>query len=223
MSVDVSDADAVRRMAQATQAAGTLGALVHTAGLSPALADWRPILKVNLVGTALLLDAFLPLATDGTAVVCIGSVAGHGPQPDAVLKLIDAPLAPQLIDELEPLLRSNPMAEVPFGLQGLAYGVSKFAVLRLCEQRAAAWAQRGARIVSVSPGMIATPMGKKEMETNDLAARMMDAVPKQRVGSPIEIANAVDFLCSDYASYITGCDLRVDYGAVAGLRFPGVN
>lgn len=219
-ATDVGAAADVGRLAERTAALGELGALVHTAGLSPALAPWRSIVQVNLVGTARLLDAFLPLATCGSAAVCIASVAGHGPVPDRAQALIDAPLAPDLLERLESVLRADrQLAQVPFGLEGQAYGISKFAVIRYCEQRAAAWALRGARLVSVSPGMIATPMGRREMDVNALAAAMMDSVPLRRVGTPLDIANAVDFLCSERAGYINGCDLRVDFGAVAGMRF----
>lgn len=81
-----------------------------------------------------------------------------------------------------------------------------------------AWAARGARIVSLSPGMIDTPMERRENSENVLAAKMFAAVPNQRMGTPLDISNAVEFLCSERAGFINCCDLRVDYGVVAAMR-----
>jgi NAD(P)-dependent dehydrogenase (short-subunit alcohol dehydrogenase family) len=221
MAVDITDAAAVRQLSERVRAAGSFGALVNTAGLSPALAPWQPILAVNLVGTVLLLDAFLPLATAGSVAVCIASVAGHrGPPEDGLDSLLDQCLDASFSTRIEPILETARIPGDPFGLGTIAYSISKYAVIRLCEQRARAWAERGARIVSVSPGIIATPMGDKELRDNQLAAAMFDGVPHRRAGRPLDIANAVDFLCSERADYINGCDLRVDYGTVAGLHHP---
>ncbi|MET0380223.1 MAG: SDR family oxidoreductase [Spongiibacteraceae bacterium] len=219
MVVDISKAAEVAALAERVKATAPFGALVHTAGLSPALAAWEPILRVNLVGTVLLLDALLPLATTNSVAVCIASVAGHFAVPDTELNaILDAPLAPDLLQRMEPLLQRAVVPGDVYGLASPAYSFSKYAVLRLCEQRAKQWAERGARIVSLSPGMIATPMGNKELSDNVLAAGMFDQVPNKRIGTPLDIANAVEFLCSPRARYINGCDLKVDYGVVATIR-----
>jgi NAD(P)-dependent dehydrogenase (short-subunit alcohol dehydrogenase family) len=101
-----------------------------------------------------------------------------------------------------------------------AYGVSKRGVLRLVERSVGEWARHGARIVSVSPGTIITPMGRTEMAANPLAAAAASITPLRRLGMPADIAAAVDFLVSDSASYITGCDLRVDGGIVPARLHP---
>jgi NAD(P)-dependent dehydrogenase (short-subunit alcohol dehydrogenase family) len=101
------------------------------------------------------------------------------------------------------------------GASGAAYSLSKRAVIALAERRAVAWGAQGARIVSISPGLIATPMGRQEMAATDAAARLADVTPAGRPGTAAEIAQAARFLTSDEASFITGCDLRVDGGAVA--------
>ena len=88
-------------------------------------------------------------------------------------------------------------------------------MLRLVERTAVQWAARGARVVSVSPGPTLTPMGRAELAGNPLAVAAASATPLGPVGRPADIAAAVDFLTSDSAGYITGCDLRVDGGTVA--------
>lgn len=211
---DVGDRDSVDRLAATVAEVGTLGTVVHTAGLSPALADWERIVHVNLTGTAHVLDAFLPLAGSGSSAVCFASVAAHtfpaSPEVDAIL---DDPYTVDLTTRLGPLLGDT--AETEFFYKVRAYGASKRGVVRLVERRVRDWAERGARIVSVSPGTVITPMGRREHEANPLAAATADVTPLRRRGAPTDIAAAVDFLTSDLASYITGTDIRVDGGIVA--------
>jgi NAD(P)-dependent dehydrogenase (short-subunit alcohol dehydrogenase family) len=192
--------------------------IVHTAGLSPSQADWRRIMDVNLVATERLLRAVEPLLRPESVAVLIASGAGHfpvaAPQMDALLA---DPLAPGFLDligaGIETILGpGHPNAN------GMSYMFSKRALIRLCERRAEAWGRRGARIVSISPGLILTPMGKLEREKSPLVATLEHSAPAGRPGSPMEIAFAARFLASDEASFITGCDLRVDGGGIAAER-----
>lgn len=209
----------VAELARVAQSLGELGALVHTAGLSASMADWQTIMQVNLVGTALLLDAFLPLAGKGSVVVCTASITGYGTPPEGELAgIIDQPLADNIMDRLEPYLTAMSVAEDPLGKSSQAYGLSKRGVIRLCEKQVSLWGGRGARIVSVSPGLIDTPLLKKEIDANPDISSLPELTPLHRFGNPIEIASVVNFLCSAAASYITGCDVRVDGGLLPILK-----
>lgn len=193
--------------------------LIHTAGLSPALADWRTIMTVNLVATVKLLDAVEPALRPGSVGILIASVAGHMmPQMPQWQDILDRPLDPALIETLTPIIEQM---GGPAGAAGVSYSLSKQAVLRLVEQRAVRWGQCGARIASISPGMILTPMGRKEMAETPGATEMFAAAPAGRGGRAIDIALAAQFLASDQAGFISGTDLRVDGGSIAGMRFPG--
>ena len=215
-AVDVGSKASVDALAAAVGEAGTLGTIMHTAGVSPSLADWATIIHVNLVGTANVLDAFLPLAGPGSTAICLASSAAYTfpatPEIDAVL---DNPYADDLIQQLEPLLRRLDVekSELSFGIR--AYGASKRGVIRLVEGRVCDWAERGARIVSISPGTVITPMARAENAANPRAAATVNITPLRRWGMPTDIASAADFLSSDLASYITGTDIRVDGGIVA--------
>jgi len=221
VTADVTSKPSIERLAAAAAEAGLLGTLVHTAGLSPVQAPWETVVNVNLTGSALLLAAFAPLARPGSVAVCLGSSAAYTiPVPPAVDALLDDPCAADLIPKLEAGLRESAQEQEGYGFAVRAYGASKRGLLRLVERTAVEWARRGARVVSVSPGPTLTPMGRAELAANPLAMAAASATPLSRLGRPADIAAAVDFLTSDSAGYITGCDLRVDGGTVAARLHP---
>jgi NAD(P)-dependent dehydrogenase (short-subunit alcohol dehydrogenase family) len=206
---DLSDPDVIAVLAEKSRTLGGLGALVHTAGLSPTMADAKRVMEFNIVATARVERAFLPLAGAGSVAVLIASIAGHvdrfGDRHDAILRNpLDAGFWDRLADDA--------------ATTDAAYIISKRGVIRYTEQVVAEWGARGARIVSISPGTIATPMGRLEFANQPAMKQMVDLTPIQRWGEPDDIAAAVEFLCSPAASYISGTDLRVDGGITARLR-----
>lgn len=213
---DVTDPDSVARLAGFTAGRGPLRTLAHVAGLSPSTGDWRLILSVNLIGTALTERACLELAAPGTAAVFVSSSAGHlaEPPPANVAAVLDDPLTPGFFGRLNEVIPAGEQTPLQ------AYRLSKWALNRMCRRRAAAWGAKGARIVSMSPGPIATPMGARELEGPSRAVKLklMERLPIAREGTMVETADAIEFLASDKASYITGTDLLVDGGIVAATR-----
>ncbi|MCB0994817.1 MAG: SDR family oxidoreductase [Acidimicrobiales bacterium] len=208
LAADITDPSTGPAIATAVADLGELRAIAHTAGLSPTMADAARILDVNLVGTVRLLDALDPLVVDGTVAVPIASQAGHllGGSDPAIAALLAEPLADSFLAAAVAAGVDSPEA---------AYGWSKWAVQREVVRRAPSWGARGARIVSLSPGMIDTAMGKQEFAAQPLMATMVDMTPLGRLGTADEIAAVVDFLCSPAASFITGTDLLVDGGSTA--------
>jgi len=194
-------------------------AVVHTAGLSPSLADWRAIMQVNLVSSELLLDALEPTLVPGSVAVLIASSAGYMmppvPEVDAVLA---EPLAEGFLDKVGAIIEGMGGANSPGGMGGISYTLSKRAVHNLVQRRAQTWGPKGCRIASISPGMILTPMGKSEMENTMGATQLLDATPVGRIGMPMDIALAAQFLASDAAGFISGADLLVDGGGTAGMK-----
>jgi NAD(P)-dependent dehydrogenase (short-subunit alcohol dehydrogenase family) len=184
------------------------------------MAGWQEILTVDLAATARLLDAFLPQATAGSVAVCLASVSAHmgafDPPTDAVLA---EPLAPDFEQRFGALLGPDPDP-------GATYRLAKRGVIRLCEQAAPAWGARGARVLSISPGLIDTAMGRLELEHQPIKAWLAQITPVQRFdpdGSPLpgridDIADVVAFLCSDRASFISGCDIRIDGGLIPAMN-----
>jgi NAD(P)-dependent dehydrogenase (short-subunit alcohol dehydrogenase family) len=217
---DLGDPAAISELATRTSELGDLHGLVHTAGLSPAMAGWQEILRVDLIGVASLLDAFLPHVGPSSVAVCFASAAAHmgafDPAMDAVL---DDVFAPDLEARYLAAFGSEPDS-------GMTYRLAKRAVIRLCERAAVAWGPRGGRVVSLSPGLIDTEMGRLELEDNAIKTWMTEITPVVRPsdddaelrGRADDIATAVAFLCSDAASFVSGCDLQVDGGLIAAMN-----
>lgn len=213
----------IAKLADACVARGGVRWLVHTAGLSPAMAGWREVLEIDLAATAALLEALEPHVQRGGAGVCFASIAGQmGTDDPKIDGVLDTPLEPDLSGRLlEALGGTEPGS-------GIAYLYAKRGVIRLCERLAGPWGKRGARIVSISPGLMDTSMGRLELEETLGKREMIDLTPLDRAPAPgqsalpgraDDIADAVDFLCSDAASFVTGCDLRIDGGIIPAMRW----
>src|SRR4051794_26414721 len=204
MPFDIADPE---RIDELVAGIDDLGALVVTAGLSPSMAGGRPIYEVNLIGMANLLTAVESTLVPGSVAVCFSSMAGHMMPPSAeVDAILDDPTSPTFFDQLAALGLDPDVSE-------FAYAISKQGVMQLVRRRAVAWGGRGARLLSLSPGIIDTGMGRLENDNQPMMADLLDESALARMGSALEVARVAVFLTSDDASFMTGTDVLVDGGA----------
>ncbi len=210
---DVSEGGSVAALTEVAIGLGRVEVVVHTAGVSPVQASVEAILRVDLIGTALLLDAFSRAIAPGGAGVFISSMAGSlAPlDPDLERRLMDTATADLLtLPELSLEVVADP---------GTAYMLAKRANQLRVRSAALAWGRRQARVNSISPGIISTPMGNAELAgpNGEFMRGMVAGSPAGRVGTAHDIASAVEFLVGSGASFISGTDLLVDGGVVASL------
>lgn len=206
----VTDTDFAARI-KAALGTRKIGALVHAAGVSPTMADGERVFAINFTATKVLVEALLPLMAAGGAAVLIASNSGQivaRPFIDRAVK--------KLLKGKRPLL-----AKLMLRSPRTAYPLSKRAVQLYAEAMAPAFGKVGARVVSLSPGIIDTGMARLEQKQGPEMDRMIRATPLARMGRTDEIAAAIAFLVSPAASYITGTDILVDGGTVAGINALG--
>ena len=212
-TVDVSDRGSVEKLAADAAAAGRIDAIVHTAGVSPVMADAQQIYRVDLLGTAHVIDAFHTVAIAGTSLVAVASMAGQFASLPADLErhLATAP-AEELLDH---------KGIDPDAHPGIAYTLAKRGNQLRVQAAAHAWGSKGARINTISPGVISTPMGRAELqgEAGTHIQSMVDLSGARRVGSPDDIAAAAAFLTGPDSTFITGNDLLVDGGVISTQRW----
>jgi len=214
-AVDVTSRASVHALVEAAAGLGRVTQLINTTGLSPNMAPVAQVLKVDLYGTALVFEEFETVIAPGGAGLIISSMAGHmlpalTPEQDHALAYIPA-------DELLalPFLQGD---AIPNTL--VAYMMAKRANSLRVQAAAISWGERGARVNTISPGIVMTPLAAHELNSpiGDIYRAMMAASPAKRLAPPEEIAVAAAFLLGPDAGFITGSDLLMDGGVVAAMR-----
>lgn len=214
--VDVSSRASVHALAAQAQALGDVLRVVHAAGVSPSQAPPAAILHVDLLGTALVLEEFgNVIAAEGSAVV-IASQSGH--RLGALTAEENRLLATTPTDELLAL----PMLQADQVTDSLhAYQLAKRGNALRVMAEAVRWAKRGARVNTISPGIIITPLAKDELTgpRGEGYRRMLSMSPAGRAGTPDEVANLAALLMGADGAFITGSDFLMDGGVTASYFY----
>ncbi len=207
---DLTNEKAVQELKEFIRRQGRFKGLVHTAGVSGTVGDPRKVFTINLQATAILVDTFHELACTGSAFVLFASMMGHSIPPD-----------PRYDDALRNPCQAGAFATIePFigGSADTMYNFSKRGVMLICKDNAMRYGKQGARIVTVSPGVIMTAMAKKALEEHPAVMKQtLDMTPVGRYGQPQDVANLVKFLLSEEAGFITGTDVAVDGGVLSQI------
>ena len=214
--MDVSSKQSILSLISEAQKYGEIKMLVNAAGVSPSQAPVETILKVDLYGTAVLLEEVGKVIAPGGAGVTISSQSGHRMK--------------QLTPEEDELLACTP-AEKLLSLDILrpenikdtlhAYQMAKRCNEKRVMAEAVKWGEKGARINSISPGIIVTPLAIDEFNgpRGDFYKNMFAKCPAGRPGTADEVANAAELLLSEKGAFITGSDFLIDGGATAAYFY----
>ncbi len=215
-TVDVSSRESVRALVQTATALGDVTGLIHAAGVSPSQASPETILSVDLYGTALVLEEFGNVIATGGAGVVIASQSGH--RLGALTAVEDAALAMTPADDLLDLPMLQP-DQVKDSLH--AYQLSKRGNALRVMAEAVRWGKRGARVNTISPGIIFTPLAKDELAgpRGEGYRRMIELCPIGREGTPDEVGTVGALLMGPEGGFITGSDFLMDGGVTAAYRF----
>lgn len=214
--VDVSSRQSVRALAERAQSLGSVTGVIHAAGVSPTQASPATILEVDLYGTAVVLEEFGNVIARGGAGVVIASQSGH--RLPALTAEQDMDLATTPADDLLALPVLQP-ARIADPL--LAYQISKRGNSPRVMAEAVRWGKRGARVNTISPGIIITPLANDELAGPRGAGyrRMIELCAAGRAGTPDEVGNLAALLMGPDGAFITGSDFLMDGGVTAAYRF----
>ena len=214
--VDVSSRASVQALVEMATSQGEVSGVIHAAGVSPSQASPETILKVDLYGTALVLEEFGKVIARGGAGVVIASMSGH--RLPALSAEQNALLATTPVEELLalPLLQPD---QVKDSLH--AYQLSKRGNSLRVMAEAVRWGKRGARLNTISPGIIITPLANDELTGPRGAGyrRMIDICAAGRAGTPDEVGTIGAFLMGPDGAFITGSDFLMDGGVTAAYWF----
>ena len=215
-TVDVSSRESVRALAEQAAALGEVTGLIHAAGVSPSQASPETVLKVDLYGTALVLKEFGNVIAAGGSGVVIASQSGHrlpalsveqnrALATTPVHELLDLPFLQP--DQVEDSLHAYQLAKRGNSLRVMAGAVR--------------WGERGARINTISPGIVITPLARDELAgpRGDGYRRMIESSPVGRAGTPDEVAAVGALLMGPDGGFITGSDILIDGGVTAAYFY----
>lgn len=214
IAVDISSRESILKLVEHAQNFGAVKNLICAAGVSPSQAPVDAILKVDLYGTAVLLEEFGKVIADGGSGVIISSQSGH--RLGALTEEQNFQLATTPTEELLnlPFIKS-----ITDTLKAYQYS-KRCNVLRVMGQ-ATLWGKRGATINSISPGIIITPLAADELKgpRGEGYRKMLEASPAGRAGTPDEVGDLAQFLMSSRGRFISGADFLIDGGTTASYWF----
>jgi NAD(P)-dependent dehydrogenase (short-subunit alcohol dehydrogenase family) len=215
-TVDVASRESIHALVEKATALGSVTGLIYAAGVSPSQASPATVLKVDLYGTALVLEEFGNVIASGGSGVVIASQSGHRLPPLTVEQ--NKALATTPTEDLLtlPFLNAD---QVTDSLH--AYQLSKRGNSLRVMAEAVRWGKRGARINTISPGIIITPLAKDELTgpRGEGCRRMIELSPAKRAGTPDEVGNVGALLMGPDGGFVTGSDFLMDGGVTAAYWY----
>ena len=216
VEMDLSSRASIQSLIEKAQEYGEIAMLVNAAGVSPSQAPIEAILKVDLYGTAVLFEEVGKVIKEGGVGVTVSSQSGH--RMPALTPEEDEQLACTLTEELLNLDILQP-EKIKDTLH--AYQMAKRCNAKRVMAESVKWGEKGARINSISPGIIVTPLAIDEFNgpRGDFYKNMFAKCPAGRPGTADEVANVAELLMSEKGAFITGADILIDGGATASYFY----
>lgn len=216
VEMDLSDRKSIKKMISKAQEYGKITMLVNGAGVSPSQASIEAILKVDLYGTAILLEEAGKVIEEGGVGVTISSQSGW--RMPALTAKEDEQLATTPTEELLNLDLLQP-ENIKDTLH--AYQLAKRCNEKRVMAQSVEWGKRGARINAIAPGIIVTPLAIDEFNgpRGDFYKNMFAKCPAGRPGTADEVANVAELLMSDKGAFITGSTFLIDGGATSSYYY----
>ena len=213
---DISSRDSIKKLIEEALKYGEITRFINAAGVSPSQAPIETILKVDLYGTAVLLEEVGKVIKEGGTGVIISSQSGH--RMKQLGAVIDEQLATTPTEELLDL-EVLQVENIEDTLH--AYQLAKRCNVKRVMYEACNWGEKGARINSISPGIIVTPLAIDEFNgpRGDFYKNMFANCPSGRPGTADEVATVADLLLNEQGSFITGSDILIDGGATASYFY----
>ena len=216
MEMDLSSRESIKNLIAEAQKYGEITMMVNAAGVSPSQAPIEAILKVDLYGTAVLLEEVGKVIAPGGVGVTISSQSGH--RMPALTPEEDEQLA---CTPTEELLKLNILQPENIRDTLHAYQMAKRCNEKRVMAESVKWGEKGARVNSISPGIIVTPLALDEFNgpSGDFYKNMFAKCPAGRPGTADEVANVAELLMSDKGAFITGSDFLIGGGATASYFY----
>ncbi len=213
---DISSRESILNLIKKGQEYGEIAMLINSAGVSPSQAPIERILNVDLYGTAVLLEEVGKVIKEGGTGVTISSQSGH--RMEQLGAIIDEQLATTPTEELLKLDVLQP--------ENIRDTLHAYQLAKRCNEKrvmaeSVKWGERGARVNSISPGIIVTPLAIDEFNgiRGDFYKNMFAKCPAGRPGTADEVANVAELLMTDKGAFITGADFLIDGGATASYFY----
>ena len=219
IACDVSLRRDVHELCLLASSLGTIKTVIHAAGLSPAMADPETIIKVNAVGTKNINMEFYKYMNDGGVIVDVASSSAYDVPGILVMHQIYEEAEYEEEDFVKHMTTEAKLALDDYNESGLAYVLSKNFAVWYAKKCSHEYAKKGIRVVSVSPGLIETDMGKREVEKAEFARQMVANTCAGRMGTAKELGFAIATIADERNSYLCGVDVLIDGGAASGKMF----
>ena len=214
LQCDLGSKEDILRLVEHATGKGPVTNVVCAAGMSPSQAPVEDILRVDLYGTAVLLEEFGKVIAEGGSGIVISSQSGHR-----------LPALPEEQNRALALTPCDELLDIPFVKDITdtlkAYQYSKRCNVLRVAMEATRWGRRGATVNSISPGIIITPLANDELHgpRKEGYLRMIEGMPARRAGTPDEVGDLAEFLMSSRGRFISGADMLIDGGCTASYHY----